>query len=185
MNRNTKMDRIWSGSAYCRCFWRRRRGRFTGDGNRQRDTRLGRRQDRNRSCDRGSRCRRGRETRPGVAGGRPALAQASFSLQKDKNWRLNLHTHVHRGVRLSPGMPHSGSRRYRAKIRLLGARRLQPTELRGIKRRNSKTKTSGAGGPGPPATSRSHRLSAIRIVDRHPVHRGLDGQRLYSYYNPD
>jgi len=27
--------------------------------------------------------------------------------------------------------------------------------------------------------------SAIRIVDRRPVHRGLDGQRLYTYYNPE
>jgi hypothetical protein len=94
-----------------------------------------------------------------------------------------LYTYVHRGVRLSPGMPHSGSRRYRAKIRLPGACRLRPTELRGIKRRNSKTKIFGAGGP--TATNRSHWLSGIRIVDRHPAHRGLDGQRLYSDYNPD
>ena len=72
-----------------------------------------------------------------------------------------------------------------ARIRLPGARRPQPTELGGKKRRKSNTQIFGADGPGAPATSRSQRLSAIRIVDRHPVHRGLDGQRLYSHYNPD
>src|SRR5471030_3209730 len=56
-----------------------------------------------------------------------------------------------------------------ARIRLPGARRSQATELGGKKRRKSKTKIFGADGPGAPATSRSHRLSAIRIVDRHPV----------------
>ncbi len=50
-----------------------------------------------------------------------------------------------------------------------------------MKRRDSQTKILG------PSTCqrRSRWLSAIRIINRRPVHRGLDGQRPYSYCNPD